>query len=139
MIDAQLVLDINNVGGGCGERESFYKIKDFIIPSVLANTTSDPIRFFLGTFTSLVYYKCYCESTDYEITFYDKAECIGFSQCLNRTSINKFDSLCFLDGSSFGSIINKDYPQQPYIYCIIENKAGVETNIIQIEFILAQV
>jgi len=122
MITASQIFERNNVGGGYGERETFYKVKDFAIPSINTGTSSDTIRFLLGENTSLTYIKIYCLSEKYDLTLYDEKNCNGFGKIPSIPDINKYSSLSFLDGENFGIVINRDQPQEPYVYAIINNE-----------------
>jgi hypothetical protein len=140
MIDAQQVLSIPNMGGGMGERETFYNLKGYVLPSVDANDDSDTIRFRVGEFSSITSIRMYCESINYTATLYDKKECAGFNQLLQFSEVDKFYSQVGAQGVYFLNMMNRDLPIEPYMYLTISNKdTSTATGPIQIEFMLAQI
>jgi len=137
MIYAELMEQINNIGGKYGDRECFYADFVFTIQNIPKNTVSDIICFNIGERISLDFIRMYCESTDYSLELYDKETCSGFNKLLVKENINKWSA--FNDYEQNGSIliINRDQPKVPHLYGKIINNSAIDTGLITINFLVA--
>ncbi len=147
MIDAKKLSSFK-LGGNIAQMPR--TIQKFSIPglSVAQNIWSDDIRLLLSPAGTIYKVKIDCESDDYNVYFYTRAEIVLPSieavAYLNKSNYTPYIAnsvggfLIWESGNFDCTWVNSDVPQQPYLYMRIENKTATTIENVNLEVEMGQ-